>query len=154
MCARRQPRLERIGVGFDAKPQARVALELAAAIAVAAGAGLEVRRAVDDRLPGGLKTEQVVPGGDEKVAKKVRSLLNRALAAAKATGAQVRVDVTPGNPTNALRALGADVDLLVIGSSSSGPAGRVSFGKTGSTLLGGTSFPVLVAPKQNEAAAI
>ena len=59
------------------------------------------------------------------------------LAASRATGAAVRVDVTPGDPTDALFELAAGVDLVVTGSGRSGPAGRVSLGKTGSALLDG-----------------
>lgn len=154
MRTHRQRRLQRIGVGFDDEPEARAALEMAGSLAVAAGAELEVRGVVDDRVAGGLTTEQVVLGGDEIVARQVRSLLNRALAAANATGARARVDVTRGDPTNAVRALGADVDLLVIGSGSSGPGGRVCLGKTGKTVLDRASFPALVVPRPSDAAAL
>ena len=109
---------------------------------------------VDDRVAGGLTTEEVVLAGDAIVAKQARSLLNRALAAAKATGALVRVDVAPGHPADALFALGAGVDLLIIGSGRSGPVGRISLGKTGSPLVEGASFPVLVVPRASDAAAI
>jgi nucleotide-binding universal stress UspA family protein len=58
MASRGTRRLERIGVGFEDGPEARAALELAGAIALAAGAELEVRAVIDDRVPGGLTTEQ------------------------------------------------------------------------------------------------
>jgi nucleotide-binding universal stress UspA family protein len=154
MGSREKPQLERIGVGFDDGPQARAALELAGSIAGAAGAELEVRGVVDDRVAGGLRTEEIALGGDAFVAKQATSLFNRVLTAAKATGARVRVDVTPGNPADALFALGAEVDLLIIGSGHSGAAGRISLGKTGSALVKGASFPVLVIPRTSDDPAI
>ena len=49
---RDQPRLKRIGVGFDDGPEARATLEWAGSLALAAGAQLEVRGVIDDRVPG------------------------------------------------------------------------------------------------------
>jgi nucleotide-binding universal stress UspA family protein len=109
---------------------------------------------VDDQVPGGLTTEQAVLGSDAIVANQTSSLLNRALAAAKATGARARVDVILGTPADALFALGADADLLLIGSGRSGPVGRVSLGKTGIALVDGASFPILVIPRTGDAAAV
>jgi nucleotide-binding universal stress UspA family protein len=88
------------------------------------------------------------------VAKQATSLFNLVHTAAKATGARVRVDATPGNPADALFALGAEVDLLIIGSGHSGAAGRISLGKTGSALVKGASFPVLVIPRTSDDPAI
>ncbi len=142
-----EPRIERIGVGFDGHPEARVALELAEAIAAAAAAELEVRGVVDDRVAGGLRVEQITLEGGEIVADQTTWLLDRALQATRGSAANVRVDVTCGSPAEALRALGAEVDLLVIGSSRSGPAARVSVGSTGSALVDGAPCPVLLVPR-------
>lgn len=140
-------RLERIGVGFDDTPEAQAALELAAGIAGAAGAGLEVRGVVDDRVSGGLRTAQVVLGGREIVAEQEVSLRDRALAATQATGLAGHVEVGRGDPAEALRALGDTVDLTVIGSGHSGPRGRVYLGATGSAFVDGAPCPVLIAPR-------
>ena len=142
-----EPRLERIGVGFDDGPEARVALELAGAIARAAGAALEVRGAVDDLGYGGLAAEEVVLGGEPISAGRRSSLLDRARASAEATGVPVRVDVCPGDPADVLCALGDDVDLLVIGSGRSGPAGRVGLGRAGRAVLRGCPSPVMIVPR-------
>ncbi len=151
---RGQPRLERIGVGFDDGPQARAALEWAGSLALAAGAQLEVRGVIDDRVPGVLVRGPGGLKGDAVVAERTESLLQRIVAASRATGAVVRVDVTPGDPTEALFELAAGVELLVIGSGRSGPAGRVSLGKTGSALLDGAPCPVLIVPRPTDDSAL
>ena len=120
MSNRADPRLERIGVGFDDGPEARAALEWAGSLALAAGAQLEVRGVVDDRVPGVLVRKPDGLKGDAVVAERTKSLLARSLAASRATGAAVRVDITPGDPTHALLELAAGVDLLVTGSGRSG----------------------------------
>jgi nucleotide-binding universal stress UspA family protein len=139
MSNRAEPRLERIGVGFDDGPEAQAALEWAGSLALEAGAQLEVRGVIGDRVPGVLVPEPGGLKGDAVVAERTKSLLQRALAASRATGAPVRLDVTPGDPTDALFELAAGVDLLVTGSGRCGPAGRVSLGKTGRNLLHGPS---------------
>ena len=149
-----RPHLERIGVGFDQEPEARAAFALAASISRSAGAQLEVCGVVDDRVPGGLKTEQIVLGGDAIVAREASSLLERAQAAAEACGVRPRVEVSRGKPSDALRDLAARVDLLVIGSSRSGPRGRVSLGKVGSAVTDGAPCGVMIVPRPDNASAI
>jgi nucleotide-binding universal stress UspA family protein len=144
---RDQPQIARIGVGFDGRPEARAALELAASIAPAAGAQLEVRGAVDDRVSGGLTTEQVAPGGQAIVSSRVKSLRDRAVDATRAAGVQAWVAVYPAVPADELWELGDAVDLLVIGSSRWGPPGRISLGSTGGAVLEGAPCPVLVVPR-------
>jgi nucleotide-binding universal stress UspA family protein len=140
-------RLERIGVGYDDQPEAQAALDLAGTIALAATAELDVCAVADDRVPGGLTTEQVVLGGDAIMTEETGALLDRTLAATRGFGAPARVAVSAGSPPDALSALGAGVDLLVIGSSGSGRAGRVSVGRTGKALAGGAPCPVLIVPR-------
>jgi nucleotide-binding universal stress UspA family protein len=119
--------LERIGVGFDDRPESHAAMELAASLASAAGAELTVRGVA---LPGH------------------RTALSQAASrAADATGAHTRVDITHGRPTEGLRELGEQVDLLVIGSGRTGPAGRILLGNTGHALLRDVPCPVIVAPR-------
>jgi nucleotide-binding universal stress UspA family protein len=79
--------------------------------------------------------------------------LNRARAARKPR-VRARVDVIPGTPADALFALGVDVDLIVLGSGRSSPVSRVSLGKTGSALIDGASFPILVIPRTGDAAPV
>ncbi len=46
---RKNPRLERVGAGFEDGPESLAALELAAAITLMAGANLAVHAAIDHR---------------------------------------------------------------------------------------------------------
>jgi nucleotide-binding universal stress UspA family protein len=103
MSNRDQPRLERIGVGFDDGPEARAALEWAGSLALGAGAQLEVRGVIDDRVPAVLVPQPGGLKGDAVVAERTKSILQRTLAASRATGAAVRVDATPETlPTRCL----------------------------------------------------
>jgi nucleotide-binding universal stress UspA family protein len=144
---RPKARLERIGVGFDGRPESQAAVRLSGCIAVAAGAELEARGVVDDRVVAGLRVEAVIPKRGETVERELASLSEHAHAAARGTGAQAQIDVAPGRPTDALRELCGQVDLLVIGSSHSAPPGRIMLGSTGEALLRDAPGPVLVVPR-------
>ncbi len=120
-------RLERIGVGFDGRPESQLALELAGSLASAAGAELTVRGAA---LPGQGAALSEVAGS-----------------AARATGVRAHSEVTTGRPLKVLRGLGEEVDLLVIGSGRRGPAGRILLGATGHALLRDAPCSVLIAPR-------
>jgi nucleotide-binding universal stress UspA family protein len=141
-------RLERIGVGFDATPEAEAALALAGSIARAADADLFVRGLVDDRIAG------VASAGDGIVARQLKSLSDRAREAARATGARTHVEVIPRVTDEGLRGLCDHVDLLVIGSGHSGAPGRVQLGSTGETPINAAPTPILVAPRPRHAAPV
>lgn len=145
-------RLVRIGVGYDGTPESEVALAIAGALAVNAGATLWVRSVVDDRVPmvgwQSAVRQQVLAMWDELLAPHIAALLERAQSAAEATGAGLaKVDVRRGRPADALLELCEHVDLLVIGSRRWGEAARVLLGRTGEALMHDASAPVLVAPR-------
>lgn len=142
-----EPRLDRIGVGFDDEPEARAAYELSASIAGAAGAELDLLGVVDDRVARGPRPARIVRGGDAVVECQVDELRTAALTAAEASGVSARVQVSPGAPSATLRSLAAGVDLLVIGSSRSGPAGRLSLGRTANAVSSGFPRPVMIVPR-------
>jgi nucleotide-binding universal stress UspA family protein len=119
--------LERIGVGFDGGPESQAALDLAGSIAAAAGGELVVRGVAAEREHAGLA--------------------DAALAAARATGARVQIDVTPGDVTETLYQLCRQVDLVVIGSCRRGSPGRILLGRTGHALLREAPSPMLVVPR-------
>jgi nucleotide-binding universal stress UspA family protein len=132
---------------LNASPESKAALGLAASIASAAGAQLEVRGAIDDGVAGGLKTEQVLLEGDAIVEGQLTSTFERDLAAWRGIGVPTKVGVEVGVPTDILSELAGRVDLLVIGSGHSGPPGRVQLGSTGRALLHYASCAMLIVAR-------
>ena len=159
----------RIGVGYDATPEAHAALTLAGSIASASGAELVVLGVVDDRVrtvgfsqiaskSGAVPVlassagagEGVTPGWDELVEATEQSMRGELEEAAGATGATVHTEVLRGRPADALLDLCQRVDLLIIGSRRWGPVARVMLGSTGEALLHAASCPVLVVPRPHD----
>ena len=120
-------RLERIGVGFDGRPESHLALEMAGSLASAANAELMVRGAA---LPGQGAALAQIAGG-----------------AARDIGVRAHSEVATGRPLNVLSGLGDEVDLLVIGSGRRAPEGRILLGATGHALLRDAPCSVLIAPR-------
>jgi nucleotide-binding universal stress UspA family protein len=149
-----EPRLARVGVGYDAGPESEAALSLAASIAQAAGAELHVRGIVDDRVAAlSYAGHEHFPTYDlEGLARaKVEALRERTVAAAGAAGATAHADVLRGRPADRLSELCAEVDLLVIGSRRWGAVARLLLGSTGEALLQGVaSCPVLIVPRPQD----
>ncbi len=143
---------DRIGVGYDGGPESDFALSFAAALAIAAGAELHVRSAVDDRMPamgwghgwpGDMKAEW-----RDLLAIETEKLRKKALAAGNRTGAtNVTADAIAGRPADTLLALAEELDMLVIGSRRWGPAARVLLGSTGEAVLHGAPCPVIAVPR-------
>ena len=166
---RRSPyALERIGVGYDGSPESQAALVLGGGIAVAAGAELRVRAAVDDRIRSvgwsRIGTGPAIipsvgweatgstgtPSWDDLLEASERALLEDAEAAVRAAGAAATAEVARGRPANALLALAEEVDLLLVGSRRWGMFARLVLGSTGEALLHDASCPVLVVPRPPE----
>ena len=150
MHAKPEVRFRRIGVGYDASPEADAALATAGSIALAAKAELHVRAVVDDRVPVLLRSALsglVSTEWRDAVQEETRRLYEQALAVAQQTGATVHTEVLCGRPADALLALSGEVDLLVIGSRRWGPAARVLLGSTGEALLHDAACPVLAVPR-------
>jgi nucleotide-binding universal stress UspA family protein len=145
--------LGRIGVGYDASPEAEVALALAGSLAGAVGAELHLRGVVDDRLPplgfsslagGGAQT----PIWEASIAEQIERLEAKLGEAASGYGGvEAHTEVMRGRPGNALLDLSGEVDLLVIGSRHWGPAERVLLGSTGETVLHDAACPVIAVPR-------
>ena len=142
-----QKRLDRIGIGFDGSPESRAALSLAVSIASTAGAALDVRGVIDDGVAGGLRTDQIVLGGNALTERQLTSTFERDLAVISGTGVPANLEVAVGMPTDLLSELCDDVDLLVLGSGHSSPAGRVQPGSTGRGMLGLATCPLIVVPR-------
>ncbi len=140
----------RVGVGYDGGAESRAALSVAASIAVATGARLVVRAVVDDRIPmTGWSTqaaEWVLPMWDELLEPTAASLLKDAQDAVAAAEAVADVECLRASPSEALKELSEQVDLLVIGSRRWGAAARVLLGRTGESLMHDAGCPILVTP--------
>ena len=149
LASRGERRIERIGVGFEDAPEARSALELAGAIALAAGAELAVCAAIDDRTPVGVPNEDLVPVGETIAENQARGLQYRARTAARTIGATAQVEISRADAADALCAFGV-VDLLLIGSSRSGRRGRVALGSTGRGAARRAPCPILIVPRPKE----
>ena len=151
LCSRSKLELRVIGVGYDGTPEAADALWQAGSLARAAGARLQVRAVVDDRLP----YMGVMPADgadlqaiwDDVVQPDVESLRADAERASLATGADAAVEVGPGSPIRELVALSREVDLLAIGSRHWGSPASVLLGGTGEELMHWASCSVMVTPR-------
>jgi nucleotide-binding universal stress UspA family protein len=146
-------RLERVGSASMVGPEARAAVGLAGSIALTAGAELVVQTVIDEQVPRQLMVEEVVLGGEVSPVTEARWLLREALAVAGATGASRRVEFRRGSVPQALGKLASGVDLLVVGSGRSGPAGCVSLGEKASAVVDGAPCPVMIVPRPADAAA-
>ena len=144
-------KITRIGVGYDAGPESEAALSLAGSIARAAGAELNIRAVIDGRIPtfglAGARGESVVAEWEELIKADVELLRLKTVEAAKRVGADARVEALSARPAHALLELGADVDLLVIGSRRWGAVARLLLGSTGEVLMHDAACPVIVVPR-------
>ncbi|HUO73631.1 MAG TPA: universal stress protein [Solirubrobacteraceae bacterium] len=144
--------LARIGVGYDAGPEAEAALTLAGSLAHAAGAELHVHAVVDNRgVPpidwSTMKGGPPVAERDSYVRADVELLRERTRDAAQAVDPGVEVEVHRGRPADALLEMSTHVDLIVIGSRRWGAVAHLLLGSTGEALLHDAQCPVLVVPR-------
>lgn len=143
--------LQRIGVGYDGSPESEAALSWAAGLALASGGELRIRAVVDDRMPtvgwGEVWIGDMMRDWVEVVDEERSSLRRRAESAGQALGVEVEVEAVAGRPADALLALGAEVDLMVVGSRRWGPAKRVLLGSTGEALMHDVACPVVAVPR-------
>jgi nucleotide-binding universal stress UspA family protein len=136
-------KIERIGVGFEAAPEARQAFALALALARDCGADLHVRSAV------------AMPVAYADFTAYDDDWTERALQAANADLAEllagvdlpVQADATAGLAADELIELSEHVDLLVLGSRAWGPVRRILLGSTAATLARESHCPLLVLPR-------
>jgi nucleotide-binding universal stress UspA family protein len=145
-------RLTRIGVGYDAGPEAEAALRAAGSLARIADAQLSVCAVVDDRGIPPIDWSTVEGGPpvaerDRYVRADIDLMRERALESGKAVDPEAEIDVRHGRPADALLELSRAVDLIVIGSRRWGPVARLLLGSTGEALLHDASCPILVVPR-------
>jgi len=116
--------LSALGVGYDGSPESEQALAAARALAPCLGSSVRVMSVV---------SPQDIPYG-EPIAR-VGGL------------ADDEVDITYGDPSEALLSLGEQVDLLIVGSRGYGPVGRLMHGSTSNQLARRARCPLLVLPR-------
>ncbi|MGA8335009.1 MAG: universal stress protein [Solirubrobacteraceae bacterium] len=132
--------LARIGVGRDGSPESTQALEAARAVAARTGATIE---------PLLVLPRQSVPYGQpiehrwSEVAKQLTAEDLARLGGADDLEGQVRY----GSPGEKLVGFSEEVDLLIVGSRSSGPVGRLFTGSTSDYLARHARCPLLVFPR-------
>lgn len=143
-------RVQSVGVGYDAGPEAEAALHTAARLARAADARLVVRRIVEDRIPAFTDEEWLVQR-DWNHAHIWEHAREKALAEAKAAASRLDigadVSASVGDPGYELRALSETVDLLLVGSRRWGPIARLVTGGVGETLVADASCSIIIVPR-------
>lgn len=147
-------RFRSIGVGYDGGPEAGAALALAASLARATDAVLEVRRVVEDRVPA-LTPEQWIALDDwnhNHVWQQARaSAVAELEAAVSRFDVPAQASVTVGDPGYELRALTETVDLEVVGSRRWGAVARLVAGGVGETLVRDASCSIVLVPRPTRA---
>jgi nucleotide-binding universal stress UspA family protein len=144
-------RIETLGVGYDGSAEAELALRWAGGVAAGAGARLVVLSVVDDRLPavgwGRVWIGDIMSDWIAVVEERKQKLCHQAKAVVESTGATVESRAVDGRPADALLALSAELDLLVIGSRRWGPAARVLLGSTGEAVMHDAACSVVAVPR-------
>ena len=133
-------RLSRVGVGWDGSPQAAQALQAAQAIAARTGGTIEPLLVLPRQsLPYGVPIQHRW----SDVAKQLTSEDLARLGGMDGLDGQVRY----GSPGEQLAFFSEHVDLLIVGSRSSGPVGRLLTGSTSHYLARRARCPLLVFPR-------
>ena len=145
--------LERIGVGVDGSPEARMALETALELARRSGASVRLLAVASDMYPGSANLvagasyadiyQQVIDGRMHMA----REEIDRTLADCEAAGVAATGDVRLGDAARELTELSAECDLLVLGSRRWGPVRRLALGSTSERVIRDSSCPVIVPPR-------
>jgi nucleotide-binding universal stress UspA family protein len=139
--------LDRIGVAFDGRPESQAALDLAASLATATGAGLrlisvlEPLRWVHASLSPGYLVSWLDQGRESTAARQADAVERLPQCV------QVETVVREGTPTMALIEESGALDLLVSGSRGYGPVGRLLLGGVSARLVRDAGCSVLVAPR-------
>lgn len=141
------PRLERIGLAYDGTREADHALELVGELVAGSDATVVVVDVVETAFTSVAAAYSEALLGDE-----LRERADADLARAEATlrdlgAARVERQRREGTPADELIAASEQLDLLVLGSRSHGPALRLLLGTVSSRVVRGAHCPVLVFPR-------
>jgi len=143
--------LRRIGVGYDGSPESREAIDVARALAVGReGATVRVLAAIPHRpaAPAG-DTDGVALETDDRVALETddRVALEADDRVALETDDRVALETEEGSAIEVLERFSHELDLLVVGSRSNGPLGRMFNGSTSNHLARNSGCALLVLPR-------
>ena len=144
--ADRAGELSAVGVGYDGSPESDAAVELAKALADAAGVGLRVMCVLEPSLPWASYPSSVHDWSAEAevVRERTRATVDELVAR---LGAGVTGEVLEGAPVRELLFEAGTLGLLVCGSRSYGPVRRLLLGSTSRRLVHEAPVPVLVLPR-------
>ena len=143
--AGRRGELIEIGVGYDGSPESEHALLVARRLADAHGSRLSAFEAV--HLPAYMFTGPPIP--DETT---INAMIDEARTEVSGLPG-VEGHAAYGNPAEELTVYSASLDLLVVGSRSYGPLGRVVHGSTAQDLARRAHCPLLVLTRSAREAA-
>lgn len=141
-------RIRTIGVAFDGSPEARLALEQAAAIATELGARLRALHVIAPPVvPSGVAAAGAdLLGMQEELEARARARIGEALDRV-APDVQASGEAVTGPPATLLEDLTAAADLVVIGSRGWGTLRRVVLGSTSDRVIHHAQCPVMVVPR-------
>jgi nucleotide-binding universal stress UspA family protein len=135
--------VRRIGVGFDGGEESRQGLALAAELARALDAELELLSVIDSPAAMAAETGYSMDWVDEVRAHREERLRQ----VIEETDATAHGRAVVGTPVEELTALSNDVGLLLIGSRAWGPVRRVLLGSTAAGLMRHAACPLIVLPR-------
>lgn len=138
--AREEHLLQKLGVGYNGTPESQRALEAAQEIAARHRASVSALWVVSIE---DVRRERPIPADQPEEAE---ILLQRCHHELERIGG-IHRDAVYGGPREELSHLSQRVDLLVVGSRSYGPWGRLLHGSISSYLLGHAACPLLVLPR-------
>jgi nucleotide-binding universal stress UspA family protein len=139
--------LQTVAAAFDGNEESAAAVELAARLAVAAGAALRVVAVVDTfgAMYIGLERGTVLNVVERELRERLERLVGRLPAESRSEQRVLRGPVT----RTLLGEVEEGVDLLVLGSRGYGAIGSVFLGSVSGDLVRQAPCPVLVAPRQS-----
>ena len=137
-------RIERIGIGFDGRPESEVALGFAAGLAHALGAKLRLIAVV---APPTSTLEEIASpfGYEQALRERFDSALRRG--AGSVDGIEVETALLDGDPAAVLAEQSSELDLLALGSRGYGPVRRALLGDVASALTRTAGSPIIVVPR-------
>ena len=149
---REDPDLRRVGVGYDGSPESRIALEEAAALAGALAGSLRLLFALHEgELAGagwaGIAPLTPSPAEERRLQRKWLEKELERVAAEQPARVLAAAEVVDGRPSAVLIEASHELDLLVMGSRSYGPARRVLFGAVSNSVARQAACPLLVTPR-------